>query len=140
LSSWGEALSPRQCWNVLHREDRTKTAKTKTAKQTPSKKGRKTPPAAKGEAVKKAASSKDGRATKLSAIAAAARVLGETGREMRCPELIEAMAANRYWTSPCGKTPASTLYASIYQEIKAKGKDSRFRKTERGKFSATDEA
>ena len=34
------------------------TAKTKTAKQTPSNKGRKTPPAAKGKAAKKAASSK----------------------------------------------------------------------------------
>jgi hypothetical protein len=25
-------------------------------------------------------------------------VLNETGREMTCPELIEAMAAKRYWT------------------------------------------
>ena len=75
--------------------------------------------------------------TKLSAIAAAARVLTETGRALTCPEMIEAMAAKRYWTSPGGRTPASTLYASIYQEIKAKGKDSRFRKTERGKFAAT---
>jgi hypothetical protein len=112
-------------------------AKTKTAKQIPSNKGRKTPPAAKGKAAKKAASSKTSPATKLSAIAAAARVLSETGREMTCRELIEAMAAKRYWTSPGGKTPASTLYASIYQEIKTKGKDSRFRKTERGKFEAT---
>jgi hypothetical protein len=113
------------------------TAKTKTAKQTPSNKGHKTPPAAKGKAAKKAASSKAGPTTKLSAIAAAARVLTETGRAMTCPELIEAMAAKRYWTSPGGRTPASTLYASIYQEIKSKGKDSRFRKTERGKFAAT---
>jgi len=113
------------------------TAKTKTAKQNQSNKERKTPPAAKGKAVKKAPSSKAGPATKLSAIAAAARVLTETGREMTCPELIEAMAAKRYWRSPGGRTPASTLYASIYQEIKSKGKDSRFRKTERGKFAAT---
>ena len=63
--------------------------------------------------------------------------LTETGRAMTCQEMIEAMAAKRYWTSPGGRTPASTLYASIYQEIKSKGKDSRFRKTERGKFSAT---
>jgi hypothetical protein len=116
------------------------TAKTKTTKQTPSNKGRKTPPAAKIKAAKKAASSKASPAAKLSAIAAAARVLAETGREMTCPELIEAMAAKRYWTSPGGKTPASTLYASIYQEIKSKGKDSRFKKTERGKFAATDVA
>jgi hypothetical protein len=31
----------------------------------------------------------------------------------------------------------TAVYASIYQEIKSKGKDSRFRKTERGKFAAT---
>jgi hypothetical protein len=113
------------------------TGKTKTAKQTPPTKGRKTPPAAKGKVANKRASSKTGPATKPSAIAAAARVLTETGREMTCPELIEAMAAKRYWTSPGGRTPASTLYASIFQEIKSKGKDSRFRKTERGKFAAT---
>jgi hypothetical protein len=112
-------------------------AKTKTAKQTPSNKGRKTPPATKGKAAKETANSKASPATKLSAIAAAARVLNETGREMGCSELIEVMAAKRYWTSPGGKTPASTLYASIYQEIKSKGKDSRFRKTERGSFVAT---
>ena len=113
------------------------TAKTKTAKQTPSNKGRKTPATAKGKAANKAASSKASPATKLSAIAAAARVLSEKGQAMTCPELIEAMAAKGYWTSPGGKTPASTLYASIFQEIKSKGKDSRFRKTERGKFAAT---
>ena len=89
------------------------TAKTKTAKQTPSNKGRKTPPAAKGKTPKKPASSKASRATKLSAIAAAARVLSETGRAMTCPELIEEMAAKRYWTSPGGKTPASTLYTVV---------------------------
>ena len=113
------------------------TATTTTAKQTPSNKSPKRAPAAKGKAAKKAASSNTGPATKLSAIAAAARVLSETGRAMTCPELIETMAAKRYWTSPGGKTPASTLYASIYQEIKSKKKDSRFRKTERGKFAAT---
>jgi hypothetical protein len=76
-------------------------------------------------------------ANKLSAVAAAACVLSEKGRAMTCPELIEAMAAKHYWTSPGGKTPASTLYASTYQEIKTKGKYSRFRKTDRGKFAAT---
>jgi hypothetical protein len=46
------------------------------------------------------------------------------------------MAAKRNWTSPGGKTPASTLNAPIYQEIKSKGKNARFRKSERGKFAA----
>ena len=56
---------------------------------------------------------------------------------MACQELIEAMAAMRCWTSPGGRTPASRLYGSIFQEIESKGKDSRFRKTERGKFAAS---
>ena len=33
-----------------------------------------------------------------------------------------------------GQTPAATLYSAILREIKTKGKDSRFEKTEKGKF------
>ncbi len=72
---------------------------------------------------------------KLSALDAAAKVLGETGRAMTCPELIAAMAAKGYWTSPGGKTPASTLYAACLREIKTKGQGARFLKAERGKFA-----
>lgn len=73
---------------------------------------------------------------KLSMLAAAARVLDETGREMTCPELIGAMAARGYWTSPGGKTPAATLSAGIGKEIETKGAESRFRKTAPGRFAA----
>ena len=79
-------------------------------------------------------------AKKLSALTAAARVLKEKGEAMTCPELIDAMAAQGYWSSPAGKTPASTLYAAIHQEIKTKGAESRFRKTERGKFATSGRA
>lgn len=72
---------------------------------------------------------------KLSCLDAAAKVLGETGQAMTCPELIATMAAKGYWTSPAGKTPAQTLYAAILREIATKGKDARFTKTERGKFA-----
>ena len=41
---------------------------------------------------------------------AAAKVLGETGQAMSCPELITAMAAKGYWQSPKGRTPAGTLF------------------------------
>ena len=34
-----------------------------------------------------------------------------------------------------GKTPASTLHAAIAREVKDKGKQSRFAKTERGNFA-----
>jgi hypothetical protein len=71
---------------------------------------------------------------RLSALDAAAKVLAETGQPMRCTELIAAMTAKGYWTSPAGKTPASTLYAALLRELRTKKDRARFRKTERGKF------
>ena len=73
---------------------------------------------------------------KLSALGAAAQVLTENGGSMTTTELIEAMAAKKLWTSPNGKTPSATLYAAILREITSKGKDSRFKKTDPGKFEA----
>jgi hypothetical protein len=72
---------------------------------------------------------------KLSALDAAAKVLAETGKPMSCREMIEAMAAKGYWSSPGGKTPASTLYSAVLKELTTKGKESRFRKTDRGRFA-----
>ena len=91
---------------------------------------------------KKAAAAKDAKfpaaaaqPKKLSALDAAVRVLGESGQAMNCQEMIAAMAAKGYWTSPGGKTPSATLYSSILRELKTKGGEARFRKTERGKFA-----
>jgi FtsZ-interacting cell division protein ZipA len=72
---------------------------------------------------------------KLSALAAAAKVLAETHTPMNCQELIGAMAGKGYWTSPGGKTPSATLYSAIQREITTKGDQARFTKTERGKFN-----
>jgi hypothetical protein len=72
---------------------------------------------------------------KLSAIDAAAKVLAEAGEPMDCQTMIKTMAEKGYWTSPGGKTPAATLYSAILRELKTKGNDSRFKKTERGKFA-----
>jgi HB1, ASXL, restriction endonuclease HTH domain len=72
---------------------------------------------------------------KLSALDAAVRVLEETGQAMNCAELIAAMAARGYWSSPKGRTPAGTLYSAVLREIQTKGDQARFRKTERGKFA-----
>ena len=77
----------------------------------------------------------EGKAQKLSALDAAAKVLAETGQPMSCKEMIEAMAAKGYWSSPGGKTPASTLYSGILKEVTTKGKESRFQKTDRGRFA-----
>jgi hypothetical protein len=76
----------------------------------------------------------DRRTEKMSALDAAARILGEAGQAMNCQEMISAMAAKGYWSSPNGRTPHATLYAAIAREINAKGNEARFKKTERGKF------
>ncbi len=104
------------------------TAK-KTTKTQPTNAAEKAPKAAK--AAKQKAKPK-----KLSALDAAAKLLGETGQPMNCQEMIEAMAKKGLWTSPGGQTPHATLYSAILRELKAKGKDARFKKTERGKFAA----
>lgn len=75
---------------------------------------------------------------KLSALAAAARVLAEAGTAMTCKELVGAMAAKGYWTSPGGKTPEATLHAAISTEIRKKGDAARFRKAAPGRFAAAD--
>jgi hypothetical protein len=74
-------------------------------------------------------------AKKPSALDAAARVLGEAGAAMTTGEMIAAMAEKGYWSSPKGLTPAATLYSALLREIQVKGKESRFAKTERGKFA-----
>ena len=71
---------------------------------------------------------------KMSALDAAAKVLGESAEPMATKEMINAMAANGYWTSPGGQTPQATLYAAILREINVKGAESRFAKTDRGRF------
>ena len=75
------------------------------------------------------------RPAKLSALEAAVRLLGESGQAMNCQEMIAAMAAKGYWTSPGGKTPSATLYTSILKELTTKGKESRFVKVDRGRFA-----
>jgi len=79
---------------------------------------------AKGEAKKR-----DG----MSGLDAAAKVLAEAGKPMNCKEMVETMLTKGLWKTG-GKTPAATIYSSIIREIAVKGKDARFRKTDRGLF------
>ena len=53
---------------------------------------------------------------------------------MNSQEMIAAMVDAGYWESPGGKTPHATLYSAILREMK-KGDESRFVKTERGRFT-----
>jgi hypothetical protein len=106
------------------------SATKKNAAKTASAKSSKTP--RKPKAAERAPA---GGPPKLSALAATAKVLAETGRAMTCKELIATMAAQGYWTSPAGKTPEATLYAALAREIKVKKDQARFRKSGRGTFA-----
>jgi len=72
---------------------------------------------------------------KLSCIDAAAKVLATSKEPMTTKAMIEAMAAKGLWSSPNGQTPAATLYSAILREINTKGKESRFKKSDRGLFA-----
>ena len=76
----------------------------------------------------------DSQPKKLSAIDAAARVLAEADTPLNTKQIVDAMAAKGYWTSPGGKTPHATLHSAISREIATKGLESRFRKVDRGHF------
>ena len=89
---------------------------------------------AKGKGKGQAAKPPEG---EMSCLNAAAKVLAEKGEPMSCKEMIEAMATKGYWTTPGGLTPHASLYSSIAREIRDKGKESRFKKSERGKFAST---
>lgn len=101
---------------------RKKTASRTTAKKSAAK------PATKKPAAKKAKG-------KASALDAAVKVLGEAKAPMTTRQMIDAMAAKGLWKSAKGKTPDRTLYSAILREIVTKKKESRFKKTERGKFA-----
>lgn len=91
--------------------------------------------AAKQPRKRKPKAADDGKDKRLSALDAAAKVLAESGQPMKCPEMIAAMSAQGYWTSPGGWTPEATLYSAILREITTKGANSRFVKTGRGTFA-----
>lgn len=95
---------------------------------------KKAPAAGKAKAKKAQPAKPAAPAKKLSQMQAALRVLEETGEPMTAKAMVEAMQAKGYWTSPAGKTPEATLYASIIRDIR-KGKDARFAKTGRGTFA-----
>ena len=72
---------------------------------------------------------------KLSCVTAAIKVLTESTEPLNAKEIIDAMVAKGYWTSPGGKTPHATLTSAILRDL-AKGDVSRFIKSERGRFAA----
>ena len=114
-----------------------KTATTKTATRTAGKSVKR--PSSKAREIKpraKATTAKKEKATKLSAIDAAAKVLAESKEPLTTKQMIEQMAKRKLWVSPGGKTPERTLYSAVLREINTRGKEARFQKTERGKFTS----
>lgn len=124
---------------VQPKKKTTKTAgkKTTTKKAAPKRKttGAKQPAASKKPAAAAVKKTETKSAKKKSAIDAAATVLADAKDAMTTKEMIDAMAEKKLWSSPGGKTPDRTLYSAILREIATKGKDARFKKTERGKFA-----
>lgn len=108
-------------------EDMAKKTKKTTTKKTSTK----TTKPAKGPKPLKIATEK-----KTSALDAAAIVLKKAGKPMGTKDMITAMSEQGLWTSPGGKTPHATLYAALLREINVKGKESRFRKADKGQFEA----
>ena len=92
-------------------------------------------PATKKTTTKKPAPKKAPKPKKTSALDAAAKVLGESKEPLTTKEMVDAMQTKGYWKSPGGKTPDRTLYSAILREIVLKKTESRFAKTERGKFT-----
>ena len=115
---------------LVHQRRSLMSATKKNAAQMAPAKSGKTP-----RKTKAAERAQAGGRAKLSALTAAAKVLAEAGQAMTCKDLIAAMAAKGYWTSPAGKTPEATLYAALAREIKVKKDQARFRKSGRGTFS-----
>lgn len=105
----------------------------------PTKKAPKKPAATKTKpksAPAKQAKPKSDKHKELSALDAAAQVLAASKEPMNAKEMIDAMAAKGLWTSPGAKTPHATLYSAILREIGTRGKEARFKKTDRGHFAA----
>jgi hypothetical protein len=72
---------------------------------------------------------------KISGLDAAAKVLTESTEPLNATTIAEKAIAAGWVTN--GKTPHATLYAAMIREIAVKGRESRFKKTERGLFTAT---
>jgi hypothetical protein len=71
---------------------------------------------------------------KASGLDLAAKVLAASKEPLAAKAITEATIAAGWKTN--GKTPHATLYAAIIREISVKGKDARFKKTDRGLFTA----
>jgi hypothetical protein len=90
---------------------------------------------AKGQQPKAPQPEKEPKPKKVSGLDAAALVLAESKEPMNMKQVFAEIMTKKLWATK-GATPEATLYAAVIREIVAKGKDSRFRKHDRGLFTA----
>ena len=85
------------------------------------------------KARKRDTAKRDGPPLGSSGLDAAAKVMAEANKPLNTKQMVECMPAKGLWKTD-GKTPAATIYAALFRECATKGEQSRFRKTDRGKF------
>ena len=90
----------------------------------------------KGKPATKSKAPKPKNEKRMSGLDAAAKVLIESKEPLAAQDIIKSMADKGYWKSPGGKTPHATIYAAMVREITEKGKESRFKKVDRGMFKS----
>jgi len=96
----------------------------------------KKPKGAKVSGRKRAAAPKQPKPKRLGVLDAAAQVIVGLKEPIGCKDLVAKVVEKGLWKSPAGKTPEATLYSSIIREIAAKGRESRFKKVDRGMFTS----
>ena len=105
--------------------------------QTRAAKAEKAVPAAEAPVAEALAATSEVKERKMGLVSAAIQILKDAANTpMGVKEMVEQVTAKGLW-SPArgGKTPAATLYAAIFREIKQKGEASRFIQPDRGKFA-----
>jgi len=75
---------------------------------------------------------------RISLLDAAAVVLADAKAPMQAKQIVDAVVERGLWKPGAGKTPHATLYAAMTREIAAKGAASRFKKVDRGQFTAAE--
>ena len=88
--------------------------------------------AASEKSAKTAKAPKEKKVRKPSGLDLAVTVLAEAKEPLKAKTIAERVIAAGWKTS--GATPHATLYAAMIREIKAKEKDARFEKVDRGRF------
>jgi len=102
----------------------------KTVKKAPTK-----VPSRSKKAAAKTTAAKAAKAKPMSGLDAAAKVLAESAEPLGVRGIVEVAFEKGFWKSS-GRTPHATIYSAMIREIAKKGDESRFKKTDRGKFAA----